>query len=97
MSLLNLVPTINPMYRLQWEPKQEAHVLLYPEGMIKLNGSAGEIMSLVDGERDVISIVVALTERFPSVEGIEHDIVDFIRHAAEKRWLEMPPDDERFQ
>ena len=27
--------------RLQWEPAQEAHVLLYPEGMVKLNGSAG--------------------------------------------------------
>ena len=31
--------------RLQWEPAQEAHVLLYPEGMVKLNGSAGAILS----------------------------------------------------
>ena len=31
--------------QLQWEAAQEAHVLLYPEGMIKLNGSAGAIVS----------------------------------------------------
>ena len=31
-------------FRFQWEPAQQAHVLLYPEGMVKLPGSAGEIM-----------------------------------------------------
>ena len=39
-------------FRLQWEPAQKAHVLLYPEGMVKLNGSAGEILKRCDGERD---------------------------------------------
>jgi pyrroloquinoline quinone biosynthesis protein D len=34
-------PAIGRGLRLQWEPAQSAHVLLYPEGMIKLNGSAG--------------------------------------------------------
>jgi pyrroloquinoline quinone biosynthesis protein D len=28
-------------YRFQWEPAQNAFVLLYPEGMVKLGGSAG--------------------------------------------------------
>ena len=34
-------PAIERGFRLQWEEAQNAHVLLYPEGMIKLNGSAG--------------------------------------------------------
>ena len=42
-------PTIAHGLRLQWEPAQEAHVLLYPEGMVKLNGSAAAILSRCDG------------------------------------------------
>ncbi len=25
-------PALNKLFRLQWEPAQDAHVLLYPEG-----------------------------------------------------------------
>ena len=32
------------MFRLQFEPVQDCWVLLYPEGMIKLNASAAEIL-----------------------------------------------------
>ena len=42
-------PAIGRGFRLQWEPAQNAHVLLYPEGMVKLNGSAGEILKRCDG------------------------------------------------
>ena len=50
--------------RLQWEPAQEAHVLLYPEGMVKLNGSAGAIMSRCDGQRTLDEIVADLEHAF---------------------------------
>jgi len=33
-------PTWRTGYRYQYEPAQKGHVLLYPEGMIKLNESA---------------------------------------------------------
>ena len=46
-------PRIGSGFRLQWEPAQNCHVLLYPEGMVKLNGSAGEIMVRCDGERSI--------------------------------------------
>ena len=39
-------------------------MLLYPEGMVKLNGSAGEIMKRCDGERDVQAIVADLEAAF---------------------------------
>ena len=29
-------PALGRGFRLQWEPAQKAHVLLYPEGMVKL-------------------------------------------------------------
>ncbi len=45
-------PAIGRGFRLQWEAAQNAFVLLYPEGMIKLNASAGEIMKRCDGAVD---------------------------------------------
>ena len=29
-------PRINRLFRFQWEPAQQAHVLLYPEGMAEI-------------------------------------------------------------
>ena len=48
-----------PGFRLQWEA-QGCHVLLYPEGMVKLNRSAGEILTRCTGSRDIAEIVVDL-------------------------------------
>ncbi|MCZ7024350.1 pyrroloquinoline quinone biosynthesis peptide chaperone PqqD, partial [Salmonella enterica] len=53
-------PTWRQGYRYQYEPAQKGHVLLYPEGMIKLNDSAALIGGLIDGERDVAAIIAEL-------------------------------------
>jgi pyrroloquinoline quinone biosynthesis protein D len=74
--------------RLQWESAQEAHVLLYPEGMVKLNGSAGAIMSRCDGTRTVADIVMDL-ERAYGATGLAADVRAFLALALEKRWLEL--------
>ncbi|MEY8213185.1 MAG: pyrroloquinoline quinone biosynthesis peptide chaperone PqqD, partial [Colwellia sp.] len=49
-------PSLNTMFRFQWEKAQNCFVLLFPEGMVKLNGSAGEIMQLIDGKKTVQQI-----------------------------------------
>jgi pyrroloquinoline quinone biosynthesis protein D len=79
-------PRIGPGFRLQWEAAQDCHVLLYPEGMVKLNGSAGEIIRRCDGERSVADIVVELEQAF-SMSGLEPDVLAFVKMAADKRWL----------
>lgn len=79
-------PRIGAGFRLQWEPVQEAHVLLYPEGMVKLNGSAGEIMKRCDGQRSVAAIVADLEAAFQA-QGLQRDVVSFVELAADKRWL----------
>jgi len=81
-------PAIAQGLRLQWEPAQEAHVLLYPEGMVKLNGSAGAIMSRCDGVRTLAEIVADL-ERSYGLSGLETDVRAFVALALEKRWLEL--------
>lgn len=81
-------PAIGRGFRLQWEPAQQAHVLLYPEGMVKLNQSAGAIMSRCDGERTVAQIVEDL-ERAYGANGLTKDVVAFIELALDKQWLEL--------
>ena len=81
-------PVVNRRFRLQWEPAQEAHVLLYPEGMVKLNRSAGEIMSRCDGQRTIDQIVTDLESAFGAT-GLSGEVTAFVRMAVEKNWLEM--------
>ena len=79
-------PRIGPGFRLQWEPAQSAHVLLYPEGMVRLNGSAGEIMVRCDGERDVAAIVDDLESAF-NAKGLSPEVIAFLQTAGQQRWL----------
>ena len=81
-------PAIARGMRLQWEPAQDAHVLLYPEGMVKLNGSAGAIMSRCDGVRTLADIVSDL-ERTYGATGLAADVRAFVTLAVEKHWLEL--------
>lgn len=81
-------PAIAHGMRLQWEPAQEAHVLLYPEGMVKLNGSAGAILARCDGVRTVAEIVADLERTFGAAD-LGADVTAFVELALERRWLEL--------
>jgi pyrroloquinoline quinone biosynthesis protein D len=83
-------PVIARGLRLQWEPAQQAHVLLYPEGMIKLNSSAGEIMKRCDGKRTLTDITADLEQAF-SATGLAKDVEAFVAMAMDKHWLEIQP------
>lgn len=83
------VPALRRGFRFQWEPAQGCHVLLYPEGMIKLNDSAGAILAEVDGVRSVATIIDDLCARFPDVPGIDEDILAFLEVARERFWIEL--------
>jgi pyrroloquinoline quinone biosynthesis protein D len=56
--------------------------------MIKFNGSAGEILSQVDGARSIDAIINALNEKFPGIDGLGNDVVEFFNDAFSKRWLQ---------
>jgi pyrroloquinoline quinone biosynthesis protein D len=84
--LTDSVPRVGAGFRLQWEPVQDCHVLLYPEGMVKLNASAGEIMKRCDGQRSVAAIVADLEAAF-STSALEADVIAFVQMAGQQRWL----------
>lgn len=81
------LPLLNRTYRLQWEPAQNAHVLLFPEGMVKLNGSAGEILKRCTGEATVSQITAELEQAFDRT-GLLPDVLHFMNFALERHWLE---------
>ena len=85
-ATLATVARVGPGFRLQFEPAQDCHVLLYPEGMVKLNPSAGQIMQRCDGERNVAEVVKQLEAAF-STTGLEGEVLAFITLAGKQRWL----------
>ena len=84
---LEASPRIGRGFRLQWEQVQDCWVLLYPEGMVKLNQSGGEILKRCDGTRSVAQIVAELEQAF-NAQGLERDVVSFMEIAGKQRWLE---------
>ena len=74
-------------HRFQWEEAQQSYVILFPEGMVKLHGGAGEVIKLVDGKATVGDIVAALKAKFPDAEGIEKDILGMFDMAHGKAWI----------
>ncbi len=83
-------PAVDRRFRLQWEEAQQAHVLLYPEGMIKLNASAGEILQRCDGQTTVADITADLERRF-ATGALAADVLAFVQMAAAKGWLVFAP------
>jgi pyrroloquinoline quinone biosynthesis protein D len=83
-------PRLNPLFRMQWEPVQDAHVLLYPEGMVKLNQSAAEILKRCDGTRDVPALIADLEQAF-NTTGLAEEVGRFIAKARSLGWLAEGP------
>lgn len=77
---------INPNFQFQWEEKQNCYVLLYPEGMVQLNQSAGEILNLCDGASDISDINKILCEKF-ELEDLTADITSFLNEAKNRDWI----------
>ena len=74
-------------HRFQWEEAQNCYVILFPEGMVKLNGGAGEVLNLVDGKRTVTNIITELQTKFPDAPDLDQDVVGMLELAVEKAWL----------
>ena len=81
------IPAMSPTFRLQWEEAQGCHVILYPEGMVRLNQAAGEILKRCDGATDVTAIIADLEQQFPDTD-LEADVYNFLDTAHEKQWIQ---------
>jgi pyrroloquinoline quinone biosynthesis protein D len=50
--------------RLQYDDVREEHLLLVPEGVVRLNPTAAAVLELCDGERSLDEIVGTLSARY---------------------------------
>lgn len=80
---------LRPGWRLQWEETQQRHVLLYPEGMVQLNDTAGAILAQIDGQRDMDAVIATLQVQFPDAPpaAIAEDVHEFMVDAAQQGWI----------
>jgi pyrroloquinoline quinone biosynthesis protein D len=54
--------------RLQYDDVREEHLLLIPEGVVRLNPTAAEVLELCDGERSLDEIVGTLSARYDGAD-----------------------------
>jgi pyrroloquinoline quinone biosynthesis protein D len=64
--------------RLQYDEVREEHMLLVPEGVVRLNQTAAAVLELCDGERSLDEIVGTLSARYDGADLREdvHGLVD---------------------
>lgn len=81
-----VIVDLHPNYHFRWEEPQQAYVLLYPEGIVKLNKSAAEIIGACLGGRSVIAIAAELSARYDGRD-VSNDVVKFLEVAHAKGWI----------
>ena len=69
--------------RLQYDDVREEHVLLIPEGAVRLNPTAAEVLELCDGERSLDDIVGALSARYGGAD-VRDDILELVDAMAQR-------------
>jgi pyrroloquinoline quinone biosynthesis protein D len=69
--------------RLRYDEVREEHLLLIPEGAVKLNTTAAEVLELCDGERSLDDIVDALSARYDGAD-LREDVQELIDAMAQK-------------
>ena len=77
---------IDPTFRVQWEEVQNCHVVLYPEGMVKLSQSAGEIMKRINGEKSIVDIITDISITFEGAD-VKEDVMKFLEAAHGNGWI----------
>jgi pyrroloquinoline quinone biosynthesis protein D len=65
--------------RLRYDEVREEHLLLVPEGAVRLNPSAAEVLELCDGQRSVEEIVGVLSARYDGA-----DLADDVRELVDR-------------
>jgi len=69
--------------RLRYDDVREEHLLLIPEGVVRLNPTAAEVLELCDGERSLDDIVGALSARYEGAD-VRDDVVEMVDAMAQR-------------
>ena len=84
------VVELNPNYHFRWEEPQQAHVLLYPEGIVKLNETAASILERCTDGRSIAAVAADLSRRYGEAN-LSLDVLNFLEVAHAKGWVRVKP------
>jgi coenzyme PQQ biosynthesis protein PqqD len=76
------VPALWRLARLDFDPVRQQRVLLYPEGVVLLNNTAGTILDLCDGRRSVAEIAGLLNEQYHC--DVTADVIEYLSALVER-------------
>jgi pyrroloquinoline quinone biosynthesis protein D len=79
-------PRLAAKVRLKWDEVRQKPLLLFPEGVLVLNPTAHEVVSLCDGQRTVAEIVKMLGEKFRS-DTIDADVKELLAKLIAKKFV----------
>jgi pyrroloquinoline quinone biosynthesis protein D len=69
--------------RLRYDEVREEHLLLIPEGVVRLNPTAAEVLELCDGERSLDDIVGTLSARYEGAD-LRADVDELVGAMAQR-------------
>jgi pyrroloquinoline quinone biosynthesis protein D len=69
--------------RLRYDDVREEHLLLIPEGAVRLNPTAAQVLELCDGERSVDEIVGSLSARYEGAD-VRDDVMELVDAMAQR-------------
>jgi pyrroloquinoline quinone biosynthesis protein D len=71
----------------RWGAEGEERVVLFPEGMIRVQGTGQKILELCDGQRTVEDIVAALSATYSGANPVKirEDVSNFLEALQQKR------------
>lgn len=82
------VVELNPNFHFRWEEPQQAHVLLYPEGIVKLNETAASILERCTDGRSIAAVAADLSRRYGEAN-LSLDVLNFLEVAHAKGWVRI--------
>lgn len=82
------VVELNPNYHFRWEEPQQAHVLLYPEGIVKLNRTAAAILEACTGASSIKAGTAELSCRYRRND-LGSEVLEFLEIAHAKGWIRV--------
>ncbi|MBL4638254.1 MAG: pyrroloquinoline quinone biosynthesis peptide chaperone PqqD [Gammaproteobacteria bacterium] len=81
------IPMLALGYRFQWEQAQNCNVLLYPEGMVKLNGAAGEILKRISEKQQTVADLISELKVAFNGADLDDDVYKFLEEAYDNDWI----------
>ncbi|BBJ38922.1 hypothetical protein SSPO_016400 [Streptomyces antimycoticus] len=79
-------PALAPAVSLRHDRVRDADLLVLPERVVVLQGSAAPILRLCDGDRDLDAIVAELMSRFPGAP-VAEDVPAFLGRMRTEGWV----------